>query len=64
MNRERLWRRCAVLAAATGVVAACGWLFGFDGGLLFPIAIGVAIAVAVFSDTRGTCSPRFLSRRD
>jgi hypothetical protein len=64
MNRERLWRRCAILATETVVVVACGWIFGFDRGLLFPIAIGVATAVAVFSDPRGTCSPRFPRRRD
>jgi hypothetical protein len=63
MNRD-LRRKGAILAAALGVVLVCAWAAaGFDGGMLFPIAIGAATAVAIFGDTRSTCAPRFLRRR-
>jgi hypothetical protein len=58
-----MWRRSAIFAAVIGAVVACGWVFGFSSGALFPIAIGTATAVAVFSDGRINCSPR-LRRRD
>jgi hypothetical protein len=47
----------AILAAVIGVVMACAWIFGFESGALFPIAIGAGTAVAVFDDRR------FLRRR-
>jgi hypothetical protein len=47
------------------VVFLCGWIAaGLNGGMLFAVAIGAATAVAIFSDTRRECSPRFLRRRD
>jgi purine-cytosine permease-like protein len=64
MRCDALRRRSAVFAAIIGIVVACGWVFGFAGGALFPIAIGAATAVAVLSDTRINCSPRLLRRRD
>jgi len=63
MRCDNWWRRSAILAAVLGAVAACGWVFGFESGAWFPIAIGAATAVAVFAE-RGTCSPRVLRRRD
>jgi hypothetical protein len=42
---------------------ACGWIFGFDSGPWYPIAIGVGTALAVFGDTRRNCSPGVLRRR-
>jgi hypothetical protein len=63
MNRD-LRRKGAVLAAALGVVLVCAWAAaGFNGGMLFPIAIGAATAVAIFGESRGPCAPRFLRRR-
>lgn len=59
----RAWRRSAVLAAVVGAVVACGWIFGFDSGPWYPIAIGVGTALAVFGDTRRNCSPGVLRRR-
>lgn len=65
INRDRLWRGCAVLAAVIVVVFLFGWaLSDLNGGVLFAIAIGIATAIAVFSDRRHSCSPRFLRRRD
>ena len=64
-NRERVGRRVAVLGAVVAVALACGWMAtGFSSGFVFAIAIGVATAIAVFSDTKGACAPRFLRRRD
>ncbi len=63
MNRDRVARRGAILAALLVVVLVCGLVAaGFSGGL-FAIAIGAATAVAVFSDKQSTCSPSFLRRR-
>jgi hypothetical protein len=64
LNRDRLLRRSAIVAAALAAVVALGLIAGFDGGLLFPIAIGVATSVAIATDTKRTCSPRVLRRRD
>jgi hypothetical protein len=57
MRCDGAWRRSATLAAVIAVVVALGWIVGFDSGALYPIAIGVGTAVAVFSDRR------FLRRR-
>jgi hypothetical protein len=32
--------------------------------MLFALAIGVAVAVAIFSDGKETCMPGFLRRRE
>jgi hypothetical protein len=64
LNRDRLGRKCAALAAILGVVFVCGWAaVGFTSGVMFAVAIGAATAVAVFGDPQRTCSPRFLRRR-
>ncbi len=64
INRERLGRRIATVAAVVGVVLVCVWAaVGFHGGVLFAVALGAAVAVAILSDTRSTCSPSFLRRR-
>jgi peptidoglycan/LPS O-acetylase OafA/YrhL len=65
MNRQRLWRSVAVLVAALAVVFVAGWsATGVDGGVVSAIAISVAIAVAIFGGTDGSCSPRLFRRRD
>jgi hypothetical protein len=63
VNRERLVRRCATLAVALGAVVVIGLVAGFDGGLLFPIAIGVATAVAIASERGSGCSSSLFRRR-
>jgi hypothetical protein len=45
-----------------------GWLFlgrlslGGPSGILSAVAIGIAVAVALFSDTKGACSRPFRRR--
>jgi hypothetical protein len=63
MNRDRL-ARSLVLVAALGVVLFVGWTTDGWGGMLFALAIGVAVAVAIFSDGKETCMPGFLRRRE
>lgn len=64
MNRNRLMRARVVVVAVVGVAAVVGWVaVGFNGGVPFAIAIGTAVAVAIFSDGQGNCSPRFRRRR-
>jgi hypothetical protein len=63
VNRERLVRRCATLAVALGAVVVIGLVAGVDGGLVSPIAIGVAIAVAIAGERGSGCSPRLFRRR-
>ncbi|HEY7207382.1 MAG TPA: hypothetical protein VH416_04000 [Gaiellaceae bacterium] len=65
ISRDHLWLRCTVLVVVLGVVFVCGWAAtGFNSGVVFALAIGAGTAVAIFSDTRSTCSPRFLRRRE
>jgi uncharacterized membrane protein len=64
MKREHLWRRCAILAALLAVIVfVCVVAVGSPGGIVFAIAVGTAVAVAIFSDPRSTCSPRLFRRR-
>jgi hypothetical protein len=64
MNRERLWRRGAILVAVLVTVFACGWaVVDRNGGVLFAVAVGAAVAVAILGENQRTCSPRFLRRR-
>jgi uncharacterized membrane protein len=63
-KREHMWRRFAILVASLAVIVFVSVVaLGSPGGILFAIAIGTAAAVAIFSDTRGTCSPRLFRRR-
>jgi hypothetical protein len=57
--------RVVVLAAALALIVFVSITAnGVPGGILFAIAIGTAVAVAVFSDSgRRNCVPRFLRRR-
>jgi hypothetical protein len=65
INRDRLVRRCTILAAVLGVAFVCGWVAaGLSSGMLFAVAIGAAAAVAIFSGTQSTCAPRSVRRRD
>jgi hypothetical protein len=64
MNRDDLVRVCAILVAVVAVAFVCWTAVGGISGILFAIAIGTAVAVAVFSGTRRTCTPRFLRRRE
>jgi hypothetical protein len=59
------WGKGLVLAAALAVVVFVSiTAAGFPGGILFAIALGTAVGVAVLSDSkRHTCVPRFLRRR-
>ena len=65
LNRHRVGRTIATVAAVLAVALVVGWAApGFDGGMLSAIAIGVGVAVAILSDGRTTCSPRMFRRRD
>ena len=65
MNRYRLGRGGAIVVSALAIVFAVVWVgTGLDGGALFGIAIAFAIAIAIFSSTQDTCSPRSFRRRD
>jgi hypothetical protein len=64
MNRDGLIRMCAILVAVLVVAFVCWAAVGGLSGILFAIAIGTAVAVAIFSGTRRKCSPRFLRRRE
>jgi hypothetical protein len=57
--------RVIVLSAALALIVFVSITAnGVSGGILFAIAIGTAVAVAVFSDSgRQNCVPRFLRRR-
>jgi hypothetical protein len=54
-----------VLAAALALIVFVSITAnGVSGGVVFAMAIGTAVAVAVFSDSgRRNCVPRFLRRR-
>lgn len=56
--------RCAALLAALAVVLFVGWTTDGWAGMLFALAIGAAVAVAIFSDGKETCVPVFLRRRE
>jgi MFS superfamily sulfate permease-like transporter len=63
MNRDHLLRNCVLLTPVLAlVVFVCVVAVGLTGGFLFGIAIGAAVAVAVFGDSHSTCSLPF-SRR-
>jgi hypothetical protein len=65
IKRERLGRKLATVAAVLALVLACAVAAsGSRTGILFGVAIGAATAVAIFGDTRGTCSPSFLRRKE
>jgi hypothetical protein len=51
------------MAGVVWVVVATGLIVGLGSGALFPIAIGVAVSIAIFSESGGNCAPRFLRRR-
>ncbi|HZO61496.1 MAG TPA: hypothetical protein VFB35_00790 [Gaiellaceae bacterium] len=56
-------RSLAILVGAVIVVLVCFWLAaGVSSGMLAAIAIGIGIALAVFSGPRRTCAPRFRRR--
>jgi Na+/alanine symporter len=55
---------CAVVVAVL-VVAFVSWTaVGGASGIVFAIAIGTGVAVAVFSSGQRHCTPRFLRRRE
>jgi fatty acid desaturase len=64
MNRDGLVRMCAILVAALVVAFVCWTAVGGVSGILFAIAIGTAVAVAIFGGTQRGCSPSFLRRRE
>ena len=51
-------------AVLTVIAVVCVVAVGLPGGITFAIAIGAATAVAIFGDTRSSCSPRFFRRRN
>jgi hypothetical protein len=56
MKRVGRGRRIAALAVALGAVFVSIWAaVGFPDGIVFAIAVGVAVAIAVFSDSQGRC---------
>lgn len=64
INRERLGRKCATLAAVIIVGFLCGWsASGLTSGVVLALALGAGIAAPVFSEKRTHCSLRPVRRR-
>ena len=65
INRDHLGRKCATFVVALAfVVFVSLTAVGGPSGIIFAIAIGTAVAVAVFSDTQGACAPPLARPRD
>jgi hypothetical protein len=65
MNRDHLVRKCATLVAALALVVFVSFVaIGGPSGILSAIAIGIAVAVALFGDKQraGACSRPFRRR--
>jgi hypothetical protein len=63
VNRDNLGRKCAAFVAALALVVFVSVVaVGGPSGILSAIAIGIAVAVALFSDTQGACSRPFRRR--
>ena len=52
MHRDRLTRTGVIVVAVLAVAFVCWAAVGGASGVLFAIAIGTAVAVAIFSGTR------------
>jgi hypothetical protein len=52
MHRDRLTRIGVIVVAVLAVAFVCWAAVGGASGVLFAIAIGTAVAVAIFSGTR------------
>jgi len=65
MNRDHLGRKCAAFVAAVALVVFVSFVaVGGASGIISAIAIGIAVAVALFGDKQraGACSRPFRRR--